>query len=94
MKCENPDCQCLSHVDPSTHIPTCPYCAIPLEPTEADPSCGYCPNGRPWSSRTCPAKGRVFTHHAWRWLPRDNFAGDDLPPATGWKPIEVKEEWL
>lgn len=86
MRCDNPDCQCLSHVDPSTHVPCCPIHRIPLIRSGDASDIGECPLGR-----KCGSRGRAFTHDTWTWVPKDNFHGSDLPPANGWLPLEIKE---
>jgi hypothetical protein len=90
MKCTDPEgCPCLHHVSPETHVPTCPWCATVLTPADPDPTMGDCPN----RSR-CPGRGRVLRNDEWTWLPKDTFDGADLPPANGYYPITIREEWL
>lgn len=89
MRCSNPNCGCPTHVDPATHIPCCPFHAIPLIQYGDLGDLAACPKGR-----DCPTRGGHIDHERWYWAPRDNFHGHDLPPANGWLPIEIPEELL
>lgn len=88
MRCDDSDCRCMCHVDPSTHVPVCPQHADPLEPSQREPGQGFC--------RVCQRAG-YHAHIAakwWGWLPRDVFHGEDIPPWNGYPDLDVPVELL
>jgi hypothetical protein len=79
VKCTDPDCPCMEHKTPETHVACCNIHHSPLYQAEA--GFGFCPKrthykrGREWVSATCGSRdmrGAV-------WLPRDLFNQSDLP---------------
>lgn len=76
-------CRCTAHVDPTTHVPVCPYDSTPLQLSTREDPRGFCP--------ACFTRGH-FAHHpadTWAWVHRDTFAGEDAPPWDGHLPIRI-----